>query len=255
MSDTIKCSCGKTLLRRNMARHMESKAHQGQVGEGRILDATKSVLGFAKKTLAKVGIAPRQSYNNTTTRTLGALGDTPIRSLMIIRTPIESWINKAINFVSLGKWNEVKKRFKYDDLFHLALIANVAGRDVVIEKNEVINVGLTYRRTPQTEQRPVPISGKLTINELLNGARRRMGDQKFYEYEGFNNNCQTFIMNILAGAGLMNADRQKFIQQDLSDFVKESEHTKVVADTLTYTAGIANRALGKGRSTPSTCES
>jgi len=84
----------------------------------------------------------------------------------------------------------------------------------------------------------VPISGKLTINELLNGARRRMGDQKFYEYEGFNNNCQTFIMNILAGAGLMNADRQKFIQQDLSDFVKESEHTKVVADTLTYTAGL-----------------
>lgn len=248
MTDIVSCDlCGKNLQRRNLERHMRSKRHEGQVGEGRILDATKAVLGFAKKKLAQVGIAPRASFNNTTTRTLNQLGKLPIRSLKIIRTPIESWINKAINFISLGKWNEVKRQFKYDDLFHLALIANVNGTDVVIEKNEVINVGTTYRTTKQTEQRPVPFTGTLTIEQLLEGARRRMGDQKFYSYEGFSNNCQTFIMNILAGAGLLNADREKFIRQDLSEFIKKSEHTQVLADTITYTAGIANRALGKGR--------
>lgn len=245
--EIISCDCGKQIQRRNLERHLLSKRHQGQVGEGKILDATKSVLGFAKKTLAKVGLAPRATFNNTTTRTLAQFGKQPIRSLKIIRTPIESWINKAINFVSLGKWNEVKRQFKYDDLFHLALIANVNGTDVVIEKNEVINVGRTYRTTKQTEQRPVPFTGTLTIEQLLEGARKRMGDQKFYSYEGFSNNCQAFIMNILAGAGLLNADREKFIRQDLSEFVKKSEHTQVLADTLTYTAGIANKVMGKGR--------
>jgi hypothetical protein len=251
MTDKQQCECGAIISRAGLARHRLTAKHQqamaGQSGDGRILDVVKKGLSVVKTLGEKVGLAPRISLNNASTRVMNALGNKPISSLIVMRTPIESWINKAINMVSLGQWEIVKKQMRYDDLFHLALIAVVDGRKVVIEKNEVINIGGKYRETAKTQRVPVGIRPGLTIFELLEGARKRMGDKNFYLYSGFEYNCQNFIVNILEGSGLLTPQLKAFIYQDLGDFLKRSEHTGVLANALTYTASVANKLMGKGR--------
>lgn len=251
MADKQQCECGSLISKAGMTRHMKTAKHQqamaGQSGDGRILDVVKKGLSVAKRIGEKVGLAPRISLNNASTRVVNALGNKPITSLEVIRTPIDSWIDRAISIISLGKWDTVKRTMKYDDLFHLALIAVVDGRKIVMEKEAVINIGGTYKETPKTERRQVHVRPGLTINTLLENARQRMGDRNFYIYTGFDLNCQNFILNILEASGISSPSLKTFIYQDLGDFLKKSEHTGVLADALTYTAAVANKMMGKGR--------
>lgn len=256
------CQCGKVIQPSSMSRHIKSQYHlarccrqpttDGQSGEGRVLDAVKYGLNKAKTALASAGIAPRtDSFNNASSRVIKAVGDTPIVGIAILRTPIHGMIDKLINIVSLGKWNEIKNKLAYDKVFHLAMLVTLkGGRQVIMEKNEVINIGGSYSVTPKTEKIIVPISGQHSINSILNNARRLMGDGPFFAYQGFKNNCQDFIYNLLQASGLLNPSAAKFIKQDVTELVKQSEHTAVLADALTYTAATANKLMGRGNTLP-----
>ena len=50
------------------------------------------------------------SYNNTSRKTLEQYGNLPIKSLTICRTPIMKVLDKTLNFLSLGKFSELKKK-------------------------------------------------------------------------------------------------------------------------------------------------
>jgi hypothetical protein len=247
------CQCGKVIQIANQKRHCESKYHithcGGQVGEGRILDVVKQGLNKAKTVLAKIGIQPRlDSYTNASAKVIREAGDTPIVGIAILRTPIVGVIDKLINIVSLGKWNEIKNKLHYDKVFHLAMLVTLkGGRQIIMEKNQTINIGGSYRVTPKTEKVIIPTRGEHTINSILSKAQQRMGTASFFTYSAFAQNCQDFIYNLLQASGLLNQTAAKFIKQDVSDLVKQSEHTAVLADALTYTAATADKLLGRGR--------
>ena len=92
--------------------------------------------------------SPKKAYNNVSTNTIKKYGNSYIQSIKIVRTPIMSIIQKAINFLTIGK-------NPYDKLYHLAMICDVGQSSVVIEKNEVINISTNYKITDQTEQMKV----------------------------------------------------------------------------------------------------
>lgn len=191
-------------------------------------------------------------FNNTSNKTIMAYGNNIIKELEIMRTPINQMFHKIFNLITFNKWDEIRKKYNYDKLFHLALVAtiNVGGVDkkVLMEKNEVVNIDTDIRVQSDTETFKVPLQGKsLKIIDLLDNARNAVGNNTFFDYDAFTNNCQFFIRYLLQYSGLLTPDAEAFLFQDLKDVVKElPSYVSPIAKATTTLGAIVSKLRGKG---------
>lgn len=184
------------------------------------------------------------SYNNHTSRTLEKYGNIRIKALYIRRKPIYKFIQKIIDFAS----NNISK-LQYDKLFHLSLIAElITGELIIIEKNEVINVSkISSIHIQDSEEMKIIVDKHLTINRLLDNAKKHIGDKSFYEYDALKNNCQYFIRYLLKYNNLLTKKREKFLFQDLTKIIQSTPHwTHKGARLATDIAGTINKITGQG---------
>jgi len=196
-------------------------------------------------------IRGEKDFNNISKRTISQYGDNPIFKLTIYKTPVTKIAQSLLNVITLGKLEEAKKKLNYDDVFHIGLIADIGNKNIVVEKNEVINISTSYPTNENTEKMDVPMKGKegkITINNLLLGARQKMGESNFFDYDGFNNNCQVFIKNILEAQNLYNEQINKFLFQDALKILENLPgYTQPVAKLITRLGAFWNRLIGKSK--------
>jgi len=157
-------------------------------------------------------------------------GDCVIKSISVYRKPIQSFINKTFNVLSLGTWDQALKKYGYDKLFHLYMRVdyiqpNGQVNACVIEKNEVINISNWTSSLDGGEHIDITLpSEPITINKLLENTKALMGDDKFFDYDGLgNNNCQNFVLSILTANNMtqINPNAKNFVYQDMSNVVKD----------------------------------
>ena len=169
--------------------------------------------------------------------------------MTVIRTPISSYIHKALSVLSVGEWEKAKSRVGYDKLFHLALIgtleppAGVNGAPVkfITERNDTVRVREFQANDigRDTEQMVVPIVNpvSLTLNNIFDNVIRQVGD-KLWEYDPFSNNCQDFLIQFLGVDHLLTPQVDDFIRQKV----------KTIAESLDrvnpYTTSIARGLIG-----------
>jgi hypothetical protein len=209
------------------------------------------IFDFFKKGVEKVKefFSPRlDGYSNTSKKTLEQYGNLPIKSLTIYRTPISSLIDKALNLISFGKFGDLKKQYGFDKLFHLALVANVGNKNIIIEKNEVVNISTEYKTSKDTETFTIDIKGQtFTVNEMLDKARKNVGDKTFFDYDAFKNNCQFFIRYCLEAIGLYTEPAKNFLFQDVEGIYKGlPSYVSKIAKVTTRTGAVVSKILGKG---------
>lgn len=206
---------------------------------------------FLKKGVEKVKdiFKPTYKLNNISTKTLNQYGNKPISSMSVYRTPIQNIINIVLNLLSFGKFEEVKKKYGYDKLFHLALVCVINGKNIIVEKNEVINISTSYNVTNDTETMPVSTGGQILIlNKMLENTKKIMGDTKFYQYDATDNNCQDFILAILNSNKINTPLVNSFVKQNTEELLKElPEYTSKVSRFLTDTGAIISRILGRSK--------
>lgn len=163
---------------------------------------------------------------------LKQVGDEKITSLTIWREPIS--VNGVLKALKLNK--------SYDDLFHLAL--NINGK-YNLDKQAVLHF---ERGKPKGETLNIP-SKNITINELIDRTRKRMGPRAYTRYSSKNNNCQDFLLNVLQANGLLTTDASKFIKQDIEKiFQGLPKYAEAVSDFITGTQAVVDRVLeGEGK--------
>jgi hypothetical protein len=200
------------------------------------------------KTVKNIFTPRLDSYNNQTRKSLEQFGNMPVKRLTIYRTPIMKILDKVINLISFGKFGELKKKYGFDTLYHLALIADLGNKTLVIEKNEVINVSTSYNTSNKTEKLDVPLNGKdFTINEMFEVGRKNVGEKKWFLYDPFSNNCQYFIKYCLESINLYGTQEKDFLFQDLTELAKElPSYTKKIAKTTTDIGAVVNKLTGRG---------
>jgi hypothetical protein len=157
------------------------KIDEGFIFLGNLKPQFKSLKGsgllsrFLTKTKNKVKdkvidtFSPRlNDYNNQTKRMMAKYGHEQIKSMAIYRTPIPNMINKVINVISLGQWKQLKQKYGFDEFFHLALVLTLKNnKNIIVEKNEVINVSDSYKTNSNTEVLPIDdYTTPLTVNYL-----------------------------------------------------------------------------------------
>lgn len=170
-------------------------------------------------------------------------GDEKIKSIYVIRTPVPKYITELLNVASFGEFNKKLKEADYDKLFHLAIVFRTQKGEVLLEKNESINMSETIPTGEGTEKKDINLSQDLTINGILQKTKERMGDDRFLKYDAYDNNCQNFILNILKANGLGTESDYAFVKQDTEELFKSSPHLRTLAKSVT---DIAGRFTGSG---------
>lgn len=154
-------------------------------------------------------------------------GDEKITSLELGRTPISSMLNKTINAISGGSFDEGKKKLGYDDFYHLFLIIN--GR-YKLEKNQNLNI-TDYKKASDEENESLS-APDITINEFIKKGVDKVGSSDFFgNYSALNQNCQWLLKNLLNANGISSGD--KFIYQDIKDLKESMPITGAIADEAT----------------------
>lgn len=190
--------------------------------------------------LRKEGILPPRSR-----ALLEKIKDETINSIVVVRTPIHSMISKALNVISLGKFNELVKNIGYDQLFHLSLHIN--GK-YIFHKIEVPTLEQANPVKSNSEVMPVQITRTLNIGKFIDTTRQYMGDTKFSNYNAATNNCQVFITSALQANGLLTNELSKFINQNAEDIFKQlPQYVGKITDFITDIGARANRLIqGEG---------
>jgi hypothetical protein len=89
---------------------------------------------------------------------------------------------------------------------------------------------------------------RITLFDLMNNARRRFGESRYFSYDGFKNNCQDFLMMLLNASGLETADNKAFIKQPLEQLIKKlPSYVPKVAKVVTDVANKATEVIGLGK--------
>ena len=213
---------------------------------------TKAAVEGFKNRVVDVSKGVRNDYPPKAREVIAKYGDGVVESLMLRRQPIQSFINTALNFISKGKWNEVRQKYSYDKLFHLSLIASVKMpngdlQQIIIEKNEVINISDSFSSASSVQFMQVPVPCCVTLQEFLKKGEVAMGSNYFI-YDPFTANCQMYLKGLLDANDLSTPETTAFILQPMEELVKELPgYTKKVARALTDVAAVANVAIqGRG---------
>ena len=219
---------------------------------GSIFSATKELFGKVKDKVSNFFSPRLDNYGNSASKNLKTYGDQKVQDIQIYRTPIPSMLNVALNAVSLGKWNELRAKYGFDKLFHLALVFRLAsGKNIIVQKNEIIDINDNYRTKSDTEVFPVTgyTPGTKTLYEFVNGAREKLkDDKKWFGYDAFSNNCQYFIRYILETAGLYSEGAKNFLFQDLSKVAEQMpSFAKTIAKGVTDLGATVSKITGKGK--------
>lgn len=212
-------------------------------------DGIKEAVNRVKNAISGV----RNDWPPPAKKVLEKYQDWTVTSLTLRRDPVQKLLNKALDLVSLGRWEQAKKEFGVNDLFHLGVVVGLTSptgkhAEILAEKNAVINLGHPQAVNDKTEiLRVPPPSPPVTFGELMANAQKDLGD-KFFLYSALNkNNCQDFVRGVLRGSGALTEAGSEFLYQDLSELVKaQPKHLAPVADAITGLGARVDRIIHGG---------
>jgi hypothetical protein len=219
-----------------------------------IFNKAKEYIAIAKQRVVDISRGVRRdNYPPNVRKLLESIGNDPIVEIYVRRDPIKSFLNTALNLITLGMWNKAREKYNYDKVFHLGLELTIkvsSNNDIVgryvLEKNEVINLQPAKAVSNDTELIKVQMNGSMSLNDLLNKTNQRMGPNMFI-YDAFTNNCQDFIANVLLANGLADPKVLSYVKQPLEKVLQSlPSYTKTIAKSATDIAALADVAL-KGR--------
>jgi hypothetical protein len=167
------------------------------------------------------------------------VGGEKVEKLTLFRYPIS--LSKFAKFIG------ALKNTPYDDLIHIGVVIN--GK-YLTEKDAVLNFERAGVPSQSTNTLDVQLGTKsITINDLLENTRKRMGDQRFSEYRALSWNCQDYLQNMLEANGLSTAETTKFIKQDLEQVVKNlPSYANAISNFYTGAKAVINRIVkGEGQ--------
>jgi hypothetical protein len=198
----------------------------------------------------------REDFSRADKAFIGKYGNFPINKITVCRTPINKYVSKALNVITLGLWQKAIATYGYDNMFHLYLLIDIIDTNrgnkiitAILEKNETPRCHLynTVNNSPNTETMPVSVpADKLTLNTLLTRTISSMGTS-FWVYSAFKNNCQDFLMKVLSANNIISPPVAMFIKQNAQGIVSHlPSYTQSIAQSLTDTARRVRTLFGRG---------
>tara|TARA_R110001606_G_C15221468_1_gene634098 strand:- start:32 stop:820 length:789 start_codon:yes stop_codon:yes gene_type:complete len=196
-------------------------------------------------------IEAKLDFSNKIKKILKKYGEMKIRAIRIGRRPINNKVEKAFNIISLGKWSKLRDQYYYDKLFHLFLIITLEDGSVIsLEKNSIVTMTENDERCSMKDVECIELdypTDSITLNELVNKPLDRIGKERYFIYDPFEQNCQIFISEILKTFNLFSPKIKEFVYQDISDIVEKLPfYVKYIAKAVTDIDATISKVTGAG---------
>ena len=220
--------------------------YNGQGFYDSLKSGIKNVYGRVKGFITGV----RDDYMPSVRKLLQEIQGKKIVKMIVVRDPIKEEIHMLANAISMNEINKFKKEVSIDDLFHLFCVCTLDdGQMIRFEKNAEIEA-FKISKIQQIDKSNIfecVVPNQISLNELLDNTRQKIGDRLFFDYNGITNNCQDFIYNCLYHNGYesTNPKMKSFIKQDLTKLAKNMSSTsKTIMNTLTDLGKKTNILIG-----------
>lgn len=198
--------------------------------------AIKTVTKVANKTVNRIDstanalINGRDKYGPVIQQFLNQYGNAIVTHIQIVRNPINSAVQGALNVVSNGAVNALP----YDKLFHLSLNLTTNMGTLNIEKNQFIQMRKIQQHViPGGAVFDIPNILNISLHDLLENGRRYATDKRWFNYNASSQNCQSWCLWIIDSNHLLTPATQNFIKQDTSSvFSGDNGRTRKIANSV-----------------------
>ena len=193
-------------------------------------------------------------YNKKSKKILDLYGDCKITNMYLIRQPFSKTITFILNIFTLYNYekiiNESQDIFPYHCLIMFEVILkNNMKKMLFIEKNNCINICDNFLIHNTQEIKKLNIKHKkLTINSILNITQARLGNETYFNWHLYKNNCQNFTKEILKTIGKYNKINKDFIFRDklnnkLINMISPSEFTLHIGNCVCVVCNIIEKYI------------
>jgi len=212
---------------------------------GKLKNVYDKVVGKSKPKILLDSIRDVKSkYPENVQRLLNTIGNKKVFNIKICRSVVPKYLETLLNLISLGKFNEAKIKNDFDKFYHLYMTFDVDNKKYMLEKNQLINLSGAPKQCD--EMINIPSNG-IILNDMLENARKKLGDTNFFTYDAFNRNCQAFITAILKSNNLSSSKSEKFIYQNIEGLKRDlPSYVPKVTKVLTDIGGVVDTAIQKG---------
>lgn len=157
--------------------------------------------------------------------TFNTYADQPIQAIYVCREPIQKYwrsLESIANACLRLLFGDVIEK-RQEPIFHTSLLIVVgdgSSRLLKFDRSEIINLTDNFDVHSTYEIRQVVIKQKHTLRGLLRRLQRSMPFDKLVKYDINENNCQTFILDLLRCNGLLEPTIRNFVSQDVRSLLK-----------------------------------
>ncbi len=177
-------------------------------------------------------------YNKKNKKILDLYGKCKLTKMYLIRQPFSKLITFLLNIVTFYNYekliNESQDNFPYHTLIVFEVkMENGLKKMLLLEKNNCINISENFLINNSQEMKELKITKPMTINYILEKTQERLGNEKFFNWHLYKNNCQEFTKEILRTMGKYTKTNKDFIFRDkLFKIIKPSEFTLHISNCL-----------------------
>jgi hypothetical protein len=140
-------------------------------------------------------------FNKLSKKVLKKYENCEINKIYLVSEPINVLL---VNVMTLFKYQEMIDVSSDNFLYHTAMIVEVKLNDgkikwLLLEKNNCVSINDKFIITKKMEVEEIKINRKekMSLNDLLNETKNRMGNEQFFNWNVTKNNCQEFIKELL----------------------------------------------------------
>ena len=189
------------------------------------------------------------NYNIKSNELLQKYGDYKINKIYLIKNPINNFNFGLLNLITFYNFEKalaiIKEKFKKKYVpYHISLIIEInlpnnKTKFLLVEKTSYVNITENIHLNEKNVIKTINLSkNKFTWNSILNETQKRIGDNKFFNWSIYKNNCSVFIKEILITSGLFNKSNIKFINQQ--KFVKHVRFSNFTLHIINILCAINN---------------
>jgi len=198
-------------------------------------------------------------YNDTIKNLLEKYGDCKIHKLYLIREPVTKL---AYYFIDILTFYKYKNQYMFP--YHTSLMCEInlpnnIKKYIIIEKNNCININENYNINEKQDIKCIAVfrktaskknnkkmskENKFTLNDILKKTQERIGNDKFFNWHIYKNNCQLFTKEILITLGYFTEENESYIFQDeLLKTVYFSETTIHILNCIINTYNVIQKYM------------
>lgn len=178
-----------------------------------------------------------KEYTKESKRVLDKYGDFKIKSIYICRDSVLKTLIIVLNLITFnGLKNFLKKEGKgILTPYHTYIIVelelnNGMYKKILIEKEACVRLKSNFNIKETDEVKKIKFKEKKnTIKKILEKIRNKMGDEKYFNWQVKNNNCQEFSKQFLLAINKYNKKNDRFIfQKKLQKFKISNFHFHLI---------------------------